>query len=95
MSLISKVFPPIDDALLLEPEELAVPLIECLCRLEDDRDSQRSHLSRKGTFTPIRGQRTKVSARASSGDRGASVPRRPVGRADDAWTHRCCQDADT
>ncbi|MFC1859747.1 TIGR02391 family protein [Thermodesulfobacteriota bacterium] len=36
MSLVSSVFPTIDNALLLEPEELAVPLIECLCGLEDD-----------------------------------------------------------
>ena len=40
MPLVSKVFPPIDDALVLEPEELAVPLIECLCRLEDDSSLQ-------------------------------------------------------
>jgi|GEM_PF-5921297 len=36
MSLVSQVFPPIDDALVLEPEELAVSLIECLCKPKDD-----------------------------------------------------------
>jgi hypothetical protein len=34
MSIIEDVFPPIETALALEPEELAVPLLECLCRHE-------------------------------------------------------------
>lgn len=35
MSIISETFPQIDVALELEPEELAVPLLECLCRFEE------------------------------------------------------------
>lgn len=34
MTVISEVFPPIENALELEPEELAVPLIECLVGFE-------------------------------------------------------------
>lgn len=37
MSLMSKVFPPEDIALEMEPEELAVPLLECLCQFEDTK----------------------------------------------------------
>lgn len=39
MSLISSLFPPVETALELEPEELAVPLLECLCLMEKSRDS--------------------------------------------------------
>jgi uncharacterized protein (TIGR02391 family) len=35
MSLMSKVFPPENIALEMEPEELAVPLLECLCQFEE------------------------------------------------------------
>lgn len=35
MSLMSKVFPPEDMALKMEPEELAVPLLECLCQFDE------------------------------------------------------------
>jgi uncharacterized protein (TIGR02391 family) len=34
MSIFKDVFPPVDTALALEPEELALPLVECLCRYE-------------------------------------------------------------
>jgi uncharacterized protein (TIGR02391 family) len=35
--LISSIFPAVEIALQLEPEELAVPLLECLCLMEEDR----------------------------------------------------------
>jgi uncharacterized protein (TIGR02391 family) len=37
VKLISKIFPVVETALQLEPEELAVPLLECLCQMEEDR----------------------------------------------------------
>jgi len=39
MSLMNKVFPPVDEALQMEPEELAVPLLECLCQFEETKSS--------------------------------------------------------
>lgn len=39
MSLMSKVFPPEDVALEMEPEELAVPLLECLCQFEKAKNN--------------------------------------------------------
>jgi len=39
MSLIKEVFPPVDEALQMEPEELAVPLLECLCQFEETKSS--------------------------------------------------------
>ena len=39
MSLMSKVFPPEDVALEMEPEELAVPLLECLCQFEETKST--------------------------------------------------------
>lgn len=41
MSLIKDLFPPLDDAIKLEPEDLAAPLLECLCRIEDDKTTQK------------------------------------------------------
>jgi uncharacterized protein (TIGR02391 family) len=38
MSIITEVFPPLEVALKLEPEELAIPLLECLCRIEESGD---------------------------------------------------------
>lgn len=45
MSIFKDVFPPIDTALALEPEELAPPLLECLCRYEE-RPSDSGMLNR-------------------------------------------------
>ncbi|MFH1561856.1 MAG: TIGR02391 family protein [Nitrospirota bacterium] len=45
MSIIQDVFPPIDIALALESEELAVPLLECLCRFEE-RGNNKGMLNR-------------------------------------------------
>lgn len=39
MSLMNKVFPPVDTVLQMEPEELAVPLLECLCQFEETKSS--------------------------------------------------------
>ncbi len=39
MSLMTKVLPPVDVALQMEPEELAVPLLECLCQFEEIKSS--------------------------------------------------------
>jgi len=39
MSLITKVLPPVDIALQMEPEELAVPLLECLCQFDEAKSS--------------------------------------------------------
>jgi len=39
VSLIAKIFPPVDVALQMEPEELAVPLLECLCQFEEIKTS--------------------------------------------------------
>ena len=39
MSLMAKVFPPVDVVLQMEPEELAVPLLEFLCRCEETKSS--------------------------------------------------------
>lgn len=39
MSLMGKVFPPEDIALAMDPEELAVPLLECLCQLEEAKST--------------------------------------------------------
>ena len=40
MSIIEDIFPPVETALALEPEELAVPLLECLCRFEESGTSR-------------------------------------------------------
>jgi hypothetical protein len=39
MSLLNEVFSPIDVALEMEPEELAVHLLEPLCRFEESKSS--------------------------------------------------------
>lgn len=39
MPSISKIFPAVDKALQMEPEELAVPLLECLCQFEETKSS--------------------------------------------------------
>ena len=39
MSLMSKIFPTEDIALEMEPEELAVPLLECLCQFEETKST--------------------------------------------------------
>lgn len=39
MSLMAKVFPPVDVALQMEPEELAVHVLECLCQFEETKSS--------------------------------------------------------
>jgi uncharacterized protein (TIGR02391 family) len=39
MSTIINVFPPIEVALELEPEDLSVHLLECLCRFEEETSS--------------------------------------------------------
>ena len=39
MSIIAEVFPPVDVALKLEPEELALPLLECLCQFEESKNT--------------------------------------------------------
>jgi uncharacterized protein (TIGR02391 family) len=39
MFLMSKVFPPEDVALEMAPEELAVPLLECLCQFEKAKNN--------------------------------------------------------
>jgi len=38
MSTFTDIFPPVEVALELEPEELAVLILEFLCRCEGDRD---------------------------------------------------------
>lgn len=43
MSLISEIFPAVETAIQLEPE-LAVPLLEILCQMEDGRRSETPHL---------------------------------------------------
>lgn len=40
MSLTSEILPPIDTLLQLQPEELAVPLLEILCRIEENKNEQ-------------------------------------------------------
>lgn len=49
MGLISEIFPPIETALQLEPEELAVYVLEALCRFEE-RENNPGMLHR-GNFT--------------------------------------------
>ena len=44
MSLISNIFPAVEVAVQLEPEELAVPLLECLCQMEDRGRGEIPHL---------------------------------------------------
>jgi len=39
MSLMNKVFPPVDVVLQMDPEELAVPLLECLCQFEEAKST--------------------------------------------------------
>lgn len=46
MSLVSNIFPPVKVAIELEPEELAVSLLECLCQMEES-GSERPH---RGNF---------------------------------------------
>ena len=49
MSIITEVFPPLEVALKLEPEELAVPLLECLCKIEERQ--VKTGLLNRYTFT--------------------------------------------
>ncbi len=51
MSIFKDVFPPVETALALEPEELALPLLECLCRYED-RPSERGMLNLHNFYVP-------------------------------------------
>jgi uncharacterized protein (TIGR02391 family) len=44
MPLMSEILPPVETLLQLQPEELAVPLLEILCRFEDNPGS--GHLNR-------------------------------------------------
>ncbi len=50
MSIIAAVFPPVEVALELEPEELAVPLLECLCQFDESTD--RGMLNRSNFTSP-------------------------------------------
>lgn len=49
MSILTEVFPPLEVALKLEPEELAVPLLECLCKIEESQKN--AGLLNRYTFT--------------------------------------------
>ncbi len=44
MSLIADIFPGVETAVQLEPEELAVPLLEYMCRMEEGRGNNTPHL---------------------------------------------------
>ncbi len=41
---LAKIFPDVDTALQLEPEELAVPLLECICQIEESPGNGIPHL---------------------------------------------------
>lgn len=44
MPLVSNIFPDVETAVQLEPEELAVPLLEYLCQMEEGRGNDIPHL---------------------------------------------------
>jgi hypothetical protein len=44
VSLISSIFPAVESAVKLEPEELSVPLLEYLCQMEEERGNNTPHL---------------------------------------------------
>lgn len=44
MPLVSNIFPDVETAVLLEPEEPAVPLLEYLCQMEEGRGNDIPHL---------------------------------------------------
>ena len=54
MSRIGDVFPGVETAVQLEPEELGVPLLEYLCRMEEGRGSSPPHLGNFLTSESLR-----------------------------------------
>lgn len=55
MSLIANIFPGVETAVQLEPEELAVPLLEYLCQMEERPGNNTPHLGNFLVSESLRG----------------------------------------